>query len=590
MELLLPLTDPRGRPVVTLPRYGEPWIADPMASSWGAAANGDPRHRGVAGLGLWAGIELQEQIMAAASDQVGALDIAAQRIHHLTMGLGAARSLWNRRLPTDPAQRLLLYGPSLRRMITKDGPVLDQITGGERPLPPRLFSSAARRILRFGPARTALASPKAVIPSQILEYANTCPPPPPRVVDGMPHADVAARTFKREDLDKLIRERLKAGRLNLAEFVDHFLRTVEKSKSFDLLRQIYDDVRGLQKEPQHLPILRLLEILNAIEDKEKLSLLVRGFSLKEAEPDHDSLLELGEALLTRSPARPCHPVDLTQLEKALTAAVDPTVDEPLVQRRILATIDGLDPEQPLAPVEVCLGLDFPVWTFLRDRAPDWLLPGVNQLEDDTVVAMASNPVFVDAFLLGLNTQVLGELRWRNMHIVTRCTPMRLFWGQINVTSGTRQPDIRGLELWPNISGLGDASHQPPNNADDDLVLVFKSDIFRRYPQTLVYAAAAPSTSGEPNWEADPPFGSGDRLFPSFQGSIGDDITFFRFDLKPEDAASYWIVLEEAPSGYSFRNDVVVGAGVNNGADFAAVTFSDPIRILIRGESLIPGGA
>jgi hypothetical protein len=589
-QLLQLLIDPRGRPVITLPRYGEAWTADPMTTDWGKAVNGDPRHRGTAGLGSWAGIELQEQIMDAAAAQVGALDIAAQRIRHLTMGLGAVRSLWTRRLPEDPGQRLLLYGPSLRRMMTTDGPVLDQIAGGDRPLAPRLFSSAARRVLRPGPARTAHADPQATFPSRILEQANTCPLPPPRVVDRMPHADQAAETFERDPLDDLIRKRLDDGRLKLDEFVNHFLQVVEKSDFFDMLREIYQYVASLKNDPQRLPISRLIEILNAIEEKnqEKLVSLVRAFKFEREEPDEGSLLDLGKEILTDPPDRPCRPVDLEKLEEVLTGAIDPTVDEPLVQVRVLSTIEGLDPEQPLAPVEVCLGIDFPVWTFLRDRAPDWLLPGVNQLEENAVVGMESNPVFVDAFLLGLNTQILNELRWRNMHVVSRCTPMRMFWGQTDAAANTRTPDIRGVDLWPDASELGDPSHQPPSNATNDLVLVFKSDIFRRYPRTLVYAAPAPITGGGPDWDADPPFGSGDRLFPTFQGSIGEDIAFFRFDIQPEDATGYWIVLEEPPSGYTFRNDVAVGAGVNNGADFADITFSDPIRVLIRGESLIPG--
>jgi hypothetical protein len=199
-------------------------------------------------------------------------------------------------------------------------------------------------------------------------------------------------------------------------------------------------------------------------------------------------------------------------------------------------------------------------------------------------------VFVDAFLLGLNAQVLNELRWRNMHIATGCTPMHTFWGQVDAATNSRRPDIRGVEVWSATSGLGDPGHRPSTTPSNDLVLVFKSDLFRRYPKTLVYVAPTPTANGEPDWEADPPFAGDERLFPTFQGSLGEDITFFRFDLRPKDARAHWIVLEEPPSGFAFRNDVNVDANINNGADFAHVTFSNPIRVLIRGESLIPGGA
>jgi hypothetical protein len=212
------------------------------------------------------------------------------------------------------------------------------------------------------------------------------------------------------------------------------------------------------------------------------------------------------------------------------------------------------------------------------------------LEEDAVVGMESNPIFVDAFFLGLNAQVLTEFRWRNLRIATGCTPMRTFWGQIDLAGNRPMPDIRGIDVWSDTSTLGDAGHQPPPvTAANDLVLVFRSDLFRRYPKTLVYAAPAPEDGGEPDWEADPPFADGDRLYPTFQGSIGEDITFFRFDIQPTRATGYWIVLEEPPSGYSFRSTIPVSSSVTDGATFADTTFADPVRVLIRGESLIPEG-
>jgi hypothetical protein len=586
-QLLAPLQDPRGRPIVTLPIYGAAWVADPATTDWGAAVNGDPRHRGAAGLGVWTGIELQEQIMDAAAQQVGALDIAAQQIRQLTLGLNLSRSLWERRLPEDPAQRLLLYGPALRRLVTPNGPVLDQIAGAPRPLPRLLFSSAARRVLRSGPARTALAQPNAIAPAALLGMANRCPPLPERVVDGLPHADVVAEQLGRDTLDNLILIRLRQGRLEPGPLLQRFLEIAEDPRWEDLLSGLVDRVRQ-SAAAGRLLYFQLVEVLIAVEvgDREEVQRLVEGFDF-QAEPDEQSLLELGDTMPAEPPRRRCRPVDLSGLEPVLTRSIDPTVDEPLVQRRVLDGITGLD-DQPLAPTEVCVGIDLPVWTFLRDRAPDWLLPGVNDLEEDAAVALESNPTFVDAFLLGLNTQVLSELRWRNVPVATGCTPMRMFWGQVDVATNSRKPDIRGVETWPAASELGDPDHQPPPPVGTDLVLVLRSDLFRRFPKTLIYAAPAPIVNGQPDWNADPPFG-GDRLLPTFQGSIGEDITFFRFDVDPQTARGWWIVLEEPPPGYGFRNDVPVGAEVQNGADFADVTFNDPVRVLLRGDRLVPGG-
>ncbi|AKF86651.1 hypothetical protein MFUL124B02_30905 [Myxococcus fulvus 124B02] len=582
--LTAPLTDPRGRPLVSLPTYGAPWVADPSTTSWGSEANGDPRHRGTGGLGLWAGIRLQEQLMDAATQQAGALGIAAQRIRNLTLGLGASRSLWKRRLPTDPMQRLWLYGPSLRRMVTGQGSVLGQVAGGDRPLPPRLFSSAARRVLRRGPARTDLAQPEAALPSRVLPFANTCALPPVRGPEGLPHSDRVSKMLNTDNLDERLREGLERGALPREAWVRRIKEAIARSSYGSQLEAVLVVVESSRNYSRTL-LLALLDAVDRKDDREVKRL--REEFLRTEIGDGGDLLDLGKDLVTEAPERPCRPVDLDRLEEVLTAAIDPTVPEPLVVRRVLDGITGLS-EPKLAPVEVCLGLDMPVWRFLRDHAPDWLLPGVGSLKEDDVVAVQSNPAFVDAFLLGLNAQILSELRWRNIPIAAGCTPLRMFWGQVDSATDSRKPDIVGVANWPAASSLGSDAHQPPPPVGTDLVVVFRSDLFRRYPRTLVYVTQAALVNGEPDWHAEPDLASG-RLLPTFQGSIGEDITFFRFDLDPQAARKWWVVLEEPPSGYTFRNDVGLG-GAQDGADFADHTFNDPLRVLIRGEALIPGGA
>jgi hypothetical protein len=279
---------------------------------------------------------------------------------------------------------------------------------------------------------------------------------------------------------------------------------------------------------------------------------------------------------------PCTPIDLDKAEQILTGAIDPTVPNPIVAMRVLDTIEGLGPN-PLQPPEVCLGLDFPVWTYLRDRAADWLLPGVGELAKDTVAAFESNPAFVDAFLAGFNKQVISELRWRNIPLATGCTPMRMFWGP--VSNGARHADIHGLAAWAPNSALGASSHAEGAAGGSDVILVFRSDLFTRYPKTLIYLAPAALNGDQPDWNADPSLVN--RVLPTFQGRVSEDIVFFRFDVSPAVALKHWVALEEPPSGITFRNDKPVGAGVNNGADFAITTIDQTTRILIAGPSLIP---
>jgi len=523
--LMLPMADPRNRPVIGLPRYGAEW-GNPSASLWGQVLNGDPRHRGVAGLGLKAGIQMQEQLIDAAVSQAGALGEAAQRVRHLAMGLVAARSLWARRLPADPMQRLMLYGPSFKRMPTAEGSVLDAVSGAGRPLPASLFSSAARRALRAGTARLKFTAPGAADFGLIIRAANICPAPPTRVQPGTPHADGLSRELNLPSLETVLKQSLEGSSLTKTRTRLPVISDEERKARKDLLEMI-----GLPYEPP-----------------------------------------------------PCQPVDMSQLETRLTASIDPTATAPLAQRRVLDGIEGLG-VQPLAPVELCLGLDFPAWVYLRDHAPDWLLPGIGEMPKQAVLAFESNPAFVEAFLLGLNTQLVAELRWRNIPLAAGCVPARMFWGRFDAASGQRKADIHGFGNWAVGTALGDPSHGMPPLNGNDLVLVFRSDLFRRYPGTLVYIVQPVLQDEKPDWSVDPSFA--DRLFPVFQGKIGDDIVFFQFDIDPAVARQRWLVLEEPPAGVSFRNDKPVAAGVADGGAFALATIDDALRVLIRGETLIP---
>jgi hypothetical protein len=282
---------------------------------------------------------------------------------------------------------------------------------------------------------------------------------------------------------------------------------------------------------------------------------------------------------------PCRPVGLDALADGVTGAFDPTGDHAPVVVRVLDTIQGLDPAQPLAPPEVCLGLDRPVWADVAGAFPEWLLPGVGALPEDSVIAVETNSRFVDAVLTGLNTQLLNELRWRNLPVATGCTPLRVFWDRAEVAAGDRVDDIVGIHAWTAGSDLGDAQHRPPGASGRDLVVVVRGQLFLRYPATLVYLVSA-EHAGTPDFDIDPAADAA-RILPSFQGRVAADVTFFGFQgLEPAAIRRHWLVLEEPPAGYRFANDVSVAPQAHT---WASEAFARPVRALIRGDRLDPEG-
>jgi hypothetical protein len=524
------LADPLGRGVVSLPDYGRPWVTG--SSAWADTLSADPRFRGTAGLGLWMGLEWQDELVAAAADQLGALPLAGHLVAQLALGLHAAGSLWERRIPDDPVRRIDLFAPLMRRLRTPTGTALGALTGPASPLEAALFSSAARRMLRRGAAWTRHTATGFVSRPDLIAAANTCPLPPP-VPAGLPHVDEIARRL---------------GLPTLGE---------------------------LPLEPRRDPPLVGEHRLNVVD--------LRRFL---------------DPLLPRGKMPECAPPDLDGAAGVVSTAIDPRGPDAPAILRVRSRVKGL-PLLTLEPPELPVGIDLPTWTLLRDRAKEWLLPGIGTLQKHSVVAMRTNPGFIDAYLVGLNTQLLGEMHWRNMPVDRRSTPLRMFWGHVDFETGKREADIVPVESWPPASDLGDFRHQVTQPGDttgkQDLVIVFRTDLFRRYPRTLVYLVR-PTPTADAALLATPDFSyaaanKADRRFlgPIFQGALAPDVVFFAFDVDPSTLDQFWLVLDEPPSELRFRSvdaaENPVGGGATTGAAFAAATIDTPTRVGFDGDFL-----
>lgn len=554
IEALASDLDAGGRWVLTVPRYDVPWHEGPVAGQdwqwpppgddmvpdgWRRQLRTDPRHRGAAGLGAWTSIAWQDRIMAAAAQQAAQVMTAAQRIRHLTLGLRASRSLWSRRVPTDPVARLATLAPLLGRMpVNVGGNALNVVATRTPALAPALFSSAARRMLRRRGPLARAAVPGAASVAALLVAANSCPPPQTLSKEVTRILGAVADPGKAEGL---------AGEL--------------RQQAEHILTEFYGNA------DRAAPLARSL-----IEDP-------------------GTITELLAAVRGQAPSLACVPLpDLPAFAGAVATGVDPTVLRPAAAIRVLATITGLR-EPVLAEPDVSPELDIPLWKFLSDNAPDWLLPGAGDIPADRVLAVQTNPGFVDAVLIGANTQTIGELRWRNLPISTRWTPLRRFWQRVDVGAGESTTDIRpvvaldtDLPLWPDASPLGDVSHLSDPSHGANLVVVLHTELFRRYPATLIYLV--PNPGGRDVWGQVPPVDPNPdpakqplpRAYPSFSGSLTPDLVFFGFGVPPSAGFDHWLVLEEPPPGYRFAYKASDASP--EGASFAASTFDPPVRVFL----------
>ncbi|RVU20943.1 hypothetical protein EOT10_26830 [Streptomyces antnestii] len=610
----LAATDPLHRQVVQPPRYGLPWTADPQATGWGGELNADPRLRGTAGLGTWMGIEGQQELLDAATAQLGGVRAAAHLIEGLACGLLAAQSLWTRRLPAEPARQVHLLAPLMRRMRTAGGTAMGAVTGPDSPLDPALFSSAARRALHRGRAAVRHSASGVVGRDELLAAANRCPPRPPRLPRGLPHADTLGQALGQGPVEA-------PSVLDLRPLGWGTERAVEDLTGRTIDEDFFTDLAELTAaiEAEHgrcgLHVLLLQDHMGETATRELLVAATRACLFAtgwepnaDPPPVGDHPVDIGRlrgavgGMLAAPPPDPCLPVGIDEVAAVVTQAVDPHGADAPARRRVGSRIGGL-PIGDLRPPEVPLGLDFPTWTLLRDQAKQWLLPGLERLPRDSIVALRTNPRFVDAYLTGLNQQLLGELHWRNVPVDRTGTPLLMFWGHVDFAQGRRVAEIRPVAAWDAATALGDVQHQVRQPGDttgkEDLVIVFRSDLFWRYPATQVYLVRAQATdaaddatlSTTPDF-ALPAGGRDARVFigPTFQGAVSRDVVFFAFDVDPAELAQFWLVLDEPPSELRFRardgqTGTPLGGTAASAAQYAIATIDQKTRVAISGPYL-----
>jgi hypothetical protein len=537
VEDLAELSEQAGRWVLGLPRYDEPWTApgaDVPAGGWRRQLRVDPRARGAAGLGAWAAIAWQDRISEGASRQAGALALLAERVRNLSLGLRSARSQWMRRLPADPIVALTVVSPMLSRVPSGGSTVADALTGRTSRLVPALFSSAARRMLRPRTALQRVAASGATALAALFEAATSCVPQP----ESLPG---------QEGLSELVAdpENRDHGRRRLAEEGSAFLEAALSQ----MPEGTVEEVRGLG------------ELLDAQAE----SLI--GQLLRPEYPDD------------------CVPIaDLGVVARSVLDGISPMVARPVVVARVLDGFTGV--RQPeLVPPDLALELDIPLWSFLKEKAPDWLLPGAGEVPVDRLLALQTNPDFVDGLLVGANQRALGELRWRNVPVVAGWTPLRRFWQRIEDSGNAPAVDIRpvldilsppppGAPVWTDTSVLGAAEHQH-DGAGPRLVILLHTELFRRYPTTLVYFL--PKPAGVAAWQIDVESITTTPIWPNLSGTLNPELVFFGFPLAPEAAADHWLVLEEPPPGYRFKPPTGDQQGMTDAAAYANETLYHPVR-------------
>ena len=172
----------------------------------------------------------------------------------------------------------------------------------------------------------------------------------------------------------------------------------------------------------------------------------------------------------------------------------------------------------------------------------------------------ANHTFIEAYMAGLNHEMARQLLFNGYLTDQRGSYFRQFW---DVSAYVRQAgdpadpaaltellkDIPLEHTWNKALALGDH----PNRTDfplNNVVLLVRGELFKRYPNVVVFAGKALRKPEERVGSTIP-----DERYPIFRGTLPPDITFLGFNLSLDDARGgtptapegFFFVFQEQPS-------------------------------------------
>lgn len=264
------------------------------------------------------------------------------------------------------------------------------------------------------------------------------------------------------------------------------------------------------------------------------------------------------ARLARRAAQPnCTPLDPDSLANRLATALDPRRTVPRRVRGQLAIPAGVwEPAGRIDPVIAAPRIDTPMVLPLIELGTQWLMPGVDGVPPESVVGVAANRGFIEAYMVGLNHEMSRELLWRGFPTDQRGTVFARFWDTTATAGRVNAParDISPIHAWPASSPLG--AH-PDGGAASQLVMIIRGEIVRRFPNATMFLQKARAGGGTRTPNA--MIGGPSSEFPIFRGTLGDDLVYLGFRVPPADARGgtaaapngYFLVIQEQPRELSF---------------------------------------
>ena len=524
-------------PVVGPPIYGS-WqaakhvVTDPAnsATPWLDELNLDPRHRVVAAVGTQVVQDQQEQLMAAAWEQLGDIEQINQRLRQAQLSRSVNQKYHGKAFTNfSPESFLSIVAPAQSRLeIAAQGPNQPRMLLAQKlqraAIPRSAVSAQVRKLSR----------PRGAINKQFSRAG----------VAGVANVQGMFRVFNANVTLMLhaLTPPVSRGPVTIDQISDAFLNVNPPLPAFqkDLVDKFH--FRNLGAET----IRTTPPTINA--DQEFVT---------AAAAHHEYLARLCPQLTASLFAD-------TIVAKDLKATILTTLDPAHTVRDTVTAGARLKPPNPLTGDELDPIMDAPefpqpMYEALRDRSQDFLFPGLEFVPAETVQLLQTNARFIESFMVGLNAEMGRELLWRNYPTDQRGTYFQQFWDTAAAGAQART-DIPPIHRWRDHK-LGTIASAA---GDDKLVLLIRGELLRRYPGTVIYAVKAMRLNGKRVPAIDHPQEAAAQLvqppldaYPIFRGSVEPDVTFVGFDLTEADVETgdgWFFVLQQQPTEPRFGLD------------------------------------
>jgi len=267
--------------------------------------------------------------------------------------------------------------------------------------------------------------------------------------------------------------------------------------------------------------------------------------------------------LPANPA-PLPPLDIAGLRSTIITRIDPVLTVPKRVQGLVSISSTLPwtPQDPLEPVMAYPEFPQAMYAPLRDLSEAYLLPGVDQVPPSSVGLLQANRRLIESYMVGLNHEMARQLLWNGYLTDQRGSYFRQFWDVRAYVPQKGDPtdpaklhellkDIPPITSWlPLTTSLG--TH--PNRTDiapNNLVLLVRGELFKRYPNAIVYAGKAKLDPKTQQRVLD----DTDERYPIFGGTLSPDLTFLGFNLSAADARGgtdtslygFFFVFQQQPS-------------------------------------------